>query len=370
MIKAVLFHRHPTLGDRSGRLPRHDADAASTKVNSMSGESAHNKQPLGNEAERWPLPVAREASTFSIGRSPTKTPSPSQKLGATASIFSPKRTMRQMSNGASRVSAFIAQATKSAHSVAHVHATKSANSVRESFEEAGQSAEEAGQSAAQSFEEAGPFARGWNEAPSSKFSRISIGDADLGHARSPHSGLKTRSRGLIRPDSKHFLPVVPRPPLKGVHSYEHPYENLVLAGGGMKGLAYPGMVMELSALGILPHLKRFAGASAGSLVALFLALGLDGHQIIHEMNALNFQELVQDGPVPLAAIGKSLPAMLRSYRQVTTYLGLNPSQRLLDHIGKLCEKYTGRADITFRMLYETYGVELCARPQRHVPRLP
>ena len=116
---------------------------------------------------------------------------------------------------------------------------------------------------------------------------------------------------------------VQRPPKQGFNP-EHPYENLVLAGGGAKGQMYGGVVQALDDAGVLPYLKRtpsrprpipmgvppaeaqrypprallpapsacatcdcctagFAGASAGSLIAALLSLGLDSTQLLEEM---------------------------------------------------------------------------------------
>ena len=42
------------------------------------------------------------------------------------------------------------------------------------------------------------------------------------------------------------------------------FESLVFKGGGAKGSIYPGAVKALEDMGIMPHIKRFAGASAGA----------------------------------------------------------------------------------------------------------
>ncbi len=64
-----------------------------------------------------------------------------------------------------------------------------------------------------------------------------------------------------------------------------PLENLVLEGGGAKGIAYIGALKELDSLNALPDLKRVAGTSAGAIIAAFIALGYD----ITEMQAILFE---------------------------------------------------------------------------------
>lgn len=63
-------------------------------------------------------------------------------------------------------------------------------------------------------------------------------------------------------------------------------ENLVFAGGGAKGMAYPGVLSVLdrplsknSNKTILTNVKAVAGASAGALTALPLALGLSAKEV-------------------------------------------------------------------------------------------
>jgi hypothetical protein len=71
-------------------------------------------------------------------------------------------------------------------------------------------------------------------------------------------------------------------PLPGHHP-DHPYECLVFKGGGAKGSIYPGAIRALEDAGIMPYIKRFAGASAGAAVAALLACGLSSDQLFREV---------------------------------------------------------------------------------------
>ncbi|HEU64225.1 MAG: hypothetical protein KR126chlam4_00258 [Candidatus Anoxychlamydiales bacterium] len=64
-----------------------------------------------------------------------------------------------------------------------------------------------------------------------------------------------------------------------------PLENLVLEGGGAKGIAYIGALKELESLNALTNLKRVAGTSAGAIIATFIALGYN----INEIQAILFE---------------------------------------------------------------------------------
>ena len=67
-------------------------------------------------------------------------------------------------------------------------------------------------------------------------------------------------------------------PLEG-HLPDYPYENLIFKGGGAKGAIYPGAIRALEVKGVMPYIKRFAGASAGSLIAALLAAGLSASEL-------------------------------------------------------------------------------------------
>lgn len=72
------------------------------------------------------------------------------------------------------------------------------------------------------------------------------------------------------------------------------YENLVFEGGGVKGVAYGGVleVLELSA--IMPHVRNVAGTSAGSITATLVSLGYTAADVIDIMMKLDFSKL-EDG---------------------------------------------------------------------------
>ena len=47
-------------------------------------------------------------------------------------------------------------------------------------------------------------------------------------------------------------------------------ENIVLEGGGVKGLAYGGVLDVMKEYNILPKIKRVAGSSVGAIAAMIL----------------------------------------------------------------------------------------------------
>lgn len=57
------------------------------------------------------------------------------------------------------------------------------------------------------------------------------------------------------------------------------YKNLVMEGGGIKGIAYGGAMLELEEKGILKDIVRVAGTSAGAIQASLLAVGYSATEI-------------------------------------------------------------------------------------------
>jgi len=70
-----------------------------------------------------------------------------------------------------------------------------------------------------------------------------------------------------------------------------PYRNLVLEGGGIRGIAYGGALQELENRGVLAGLVRVGGTSAGAIQAALLAVGYSAQEIIDVVNATPVQRL-------------------------------------------------------------------------------
>ena len=51
------------------------------------------------------------------------------------------------------------------------------------------------------------------------------------------------------------------------------YKNLVLEGGGVRGLAYAGAFDELQRRGILSQIDKVAGTSAGAIAGVMVCVG-------------------------------------------------------------------------------------------------
>jgi NTE family protein len=72
------------------------------------------------------------------------------------------------------------------------------------------------------------------------------------------------------------------------------FVNLVFEGGGVKGIAYAGVLEVLDRQQILPAVRRVAGTSAGSITAAVLALGYQPAEIRQLLLDLDFRRF-EDG---------------------------------------------------------------------------
>jgi arachidonate 5-lipoxygenase len=138
----------------------------------------------------------------------------------------------------------------------------------------------------------------------------------------------------------------------------YPWQNLTFEGGGAKGYAYIGAIQALEKAGIYPNqVRRVAGTSVGSMLALFAALGVSSDEMIARVPT-DLQALVMDGG------GGRVGSMART--AVTR--GMHPGQRTFEYLGSILRDYTGSADVTFGQLLDRAGRELCV-PVTNVTRM-
>lgn len=117
--------------------------------------------------------------------------------------------------------------------------------------------------------------------------------------------------------------------------------NLIFEGGGVKGVAYAGALKALNERGKCANLKRVAGASAGSMTALMLALGINQEQIFHEILDLDFSKFLDD----------SLGIIRDTYRLVDNF-GWHKGKALQRWVDEIVWKYTEKKHLTFQGLYD------------------
>ncbi|XP_066912255.1 uncharacterized protein [Clytia hemisphaerica] len=131
-------------------------------------------------------------------------------------------------------------------------------------------------------------------------------------------------------------------------NFDFPFENLILEGGGNKGMAYVGALQVLEDAGITQRIKRVAGASVGAITAALFAVGFNAAELKEFMSA-DLKAVLMDHKCGYFSL---LPNLLSGY-------GWNPGKKLYKWFGDQLRERTGNAEITFRQVFEMYGRELC-----------
>ena len=125
------------------------------------------------------------------------------------------------------------------------------------------------------------------------------------------------------------------------------YENLVFEGGGIRGIAFGGVLKFFEEHNLMKYVKRVAGSSAGAIVAAGVAIGYNGEEIIKVLDETNFEDFKDD----------SWGVVLDAYRFFNQY-GIYKGDKFLDWFKALVKAKTGDENTTFKQVYEKYGIEL------------
>ncbi|KAK7108929.1 uncharacterized protein [Littorina saxatilis] len=130
--------------------------------------------------------------------------------------------------------------------------------------------------------------------------------------------------------------------------YEYPFHNIVLEGGGNKGIAYCGAVRVLEETGLWGNVRGLAGASAGAMTAALLAVGYNSYEL-EEFLSQDLSQIFLDHKCGYCSL---LPNLLTGF-------GWNPGKRIYKWFGDKLNQKCGNADITFKEVLEKCGKELC-----------
>lgn len=112
------------------------------------------------------------------------------------------------------------------------------------------------------------------------------------------------------------------------------YKNLVLEGGGVRGLAYVGAMQVLDSLGILKNIERVGGTSAGAIQAMMISIGYTPNEVLKAIENIPLKQF-NDGS--LAGGIYRLPKKFGFYK----------GDKLTAWIEKLITDKTGNTNITF-----------------------
>jgi NTE family protein len=123
------------------------------------------------------------------------------------------------------------------------------------------------------------------------------------------------------------------------YSQNQSYKNLVMEGGGVRGIAYTGALEVLDSLGILKNIERVGGTSAGAITATMLAIGYAPHEMTDIISHLPLKDF-NDGSIT------------GGISRLRYKFGFYKGQKISDWIDSMIKKKTGNADFTFSELHE------------------
>ncbi len=115
------------------------------------------------------------------------------------------------------------------------------------------------------------------------------------------------------------------------------FRNLVLEGGGVKGIAYVGAMGVLDEKGILPDIVRVGGASAGAINAVLIGLGYSVREMRNVLWELDFRNFLDDSW-----------GVVRDTKRLIEEFGWYRGDFFRDWIGQVIRKKTGNENATFR----------------------
>ena len=118
-------------------------------------------------------------------------------------------------------------------------------------------------------------------------------------------------------------------------------KNLVLSGGGVKGIALVGAMKCLEDNNILQHIKTFVGTSVGGIISCLYCIGYKPDELIKFINLFDLSNLKSLNP-----------------SDFIKKFGLDDGTRLMFVLEKMIISKKLSKDITFGELYKITGLKL------------
>ena len=121
------------------------------------------------------------------------------------------------------------------------------------------------------------------------------------------------------------------------------YKNLALEGGGVRGIAYAGVIKVLEEQSVLQKIEKVAGSSAGAIAGLMISIGYTAKEMDSLLMNLAIERF-NDGKG--GAIGK--------YKRVKSNFGIYKGDRFEKWLKELIASKTGNEDLTFTALHKLH----------------
>ncbi|GAB2830918.1 patatin-like phospholipase family protein [Ferruginibacter profundus] len=124
---------------------------------------------------------------------------------------------------------------------------------------------------------------------------------------------------------------------------KYDYKNLVLEGGGVRGLAYAGVFSVLEEKNILQHIENVGGSSAGAIAGMLVSIGYSAEEIDSLMIELPVQKF-NDGKWGI--VGK--------YKRFKNDFGIYRGGAFERWLQQLVAYKTGNPQLTFEQLHQLH----------------
>jgi len=118
-------------------------------------------------------------------------------------------------------------------------------------------------------------------------------------------------------------------------------KNLVFEGAGIRGIAYCGVIKEMESAGMMKHIEKIGGTSAGAIVALAISIGYTGNEI---------QELI--GNTNFGKFNSGRYFFAGGINRISKYFGWYRGDKFETWLEKVLLAKTGNANITFEELHQ------------------
>ena len=121
------------------------------------------------------------------------------------------------------------------------------------------------------------------------------------------------------------------------------YKNLVLEGGGIRGMAYAGVFHVLEEKGLLSKIDKVAGSSAGAIAGMLVCIGYTATEIDSLMMELSLQQL-NDG----------MGGLIGKYKRIKKDFGIYKGEAFEKWLQDLVKHKTGNPLLSFSQLHQLH----------------
>ncbi|QHM16551.1 hypothetical protein C7M30_00170 [Bacillus subtilis] len=129
---------------------------------------------------------------------------------------------------------------------------------------------------------------------------------------------------------------------------EYPFKNLVFEGGGVKGIAYVGVLKILEKYNILGNIERVGGTSAGAIVAMLVSLGYNSSELEKSLTEMDLKQFMDN----------DFGVVRDTFRLITDGHGWYKGKKFMEWIESRIEEKGIDKDVTFKEIQENPNLKI------------